>query len=762
MTRATSAGEECRTSCGARLVAADGRELILRGVTLRVDAAGGIARTVLEQRFASPWDEPLTLVYQLPLPADGAVAGFAFRVGDRRITGEIDRRESARRRFEDAILAGRTAALVEQERSSLFTQEIGNVPPRAEVVAEITVDQKLRWLGEGSWEWRFPTVVAPRYLDALGRVPDAERVTVDVIEAAPPVSLALELALRDALAPDAEPCSPSHAIHATRDDKTCRIELADGHTALDRDLVVRWPVATAEIGTRLEVARPGSEERNADQSFGLLTIVPPAEAADRQPIARDLVVLIDASGSMHGEPLEQARRIAQALVRSLDARDTLELIAFSSEPLRFRARAEQASDRLRADAIEWLGKLQAGGGTEMAGAVAAALAPLRAGAQRQVVLVTDGLIGFEDAVVAHVLRALPDSARLHTVGVGSAVNRSLTSAAARAGRGVEIVVGLEDDGAAAAERLLAQLGAPLVGEIEVRGSAVRRCAPARLRDLAAGAPVLVALELHHAGGELEIRGHGFERRIPVPAAAPGTGSPALAPLFARERVEDLEMRAVAGEKVDDQIESIGMAFAIATRRTSWVAVAEEPSVDPRKPTRRVKIAQAVPRGMSVEGLGLRSGFPALRRARAMDVCEDSGLGPQESAGPPSFETARSRRPGGPLGRLLSRVRGGEPRGRRGRIVSMRDSELVIEIAVGDEPLDWNPAALADLRFPTARSGRPDGVSVRVDLARSTAPGPVGAQLVIRLVLRLDAPLPAAPSVLEIESAGERLRVALRG
>src|SRR5262245_43010875 len=628
MTRGAAVAGEGSASCGGRLVSTDGRELVLRGARLRVDAAGGIARAVLEQRFASPYDEPLAFVYQLPLPADGAVAGFAFRIGDRLVAGEIDRCEAARRRFEDAILEGRTAALLEQERSSLFTQEIGNVPPRAEVVAEITIDQKLRWLAEGSWEWRFPTVVAPRYLGAPGHIPDGDRITVDVLEEPSPVSLAFELSIRDPLAPHSEPTSPSHAIRATQEVDSHRVRFDKDHEAtLDRDLVVRWPVATASIGVRLEVARRGAEER----SFGLLTLVPPAAAADVHPIARDLVVLIDASGSMGGAPLDQARSIAKALVLSLDARDTLELIAFSSEPLRFRASAKPATADLRAAALEWLDKLRAGGGTEMDRAVAAALAPLRRDAQRQVVLVTDGLIGFEHEVVSHVLNALPEASRLHTVGVGSAVNRSLTGAAARAGRGIEIVVGIEEDAAAAAERLLAHIAAPLVSEVEILGNAVRRSAPARLRDLAAGAPVLVSLELDPSGGEIEIRGRGFEQRIAAPATEPATVNPALASLFARECVEDLEMAACGGEEVDLQIEEIGLEFGIATRRTSWVAVSEEPTVDPRRPTRRERIAQQIPHGLSVEGLGLRSPQLALSPTHAISrsmldlggVCEDT-------------------------------------------------------------------------------------------------------------------------------------------
>ena len=153
---------------GGRLVATDGRPLPLLGAALRVEARGGLARVVLEQRFRNPHAEPLHVTYLLPLPVDGAVSGFGFRIGERRVVGEVDRRAAARERFEEAILEGRTAALLEQDRSSLFTQELGNIPPGAEVLAELTIDQRLRWLDAGAWEWRFPTVVAPRYLGAEG------------------------------------------------------------------------------------------------------------------------------------------------------------------------------------------------------------------------------------------------------------------------------------------------------------------------------------------------------------------------------------------------------------------------------------------------------------------------------------------------------------------------------------------------------------------------------------------------------------------
>src|SRR6266705_150329 len=162
--------ENAHPDNGARLVSVEGRELPLRSVDVTGQAQGGLARVVLKQTFANPHDEPLKVAYTLPLPADGAVAGYEFRVGPRRVIGEIDRRAEARRRFEKALVEGRTAGILDEERANLFTQEIGNVPPRTEVVVDLSIDQPLVWLPEGMWEWRFPTVAPPRYLGAEGRV----------------------------------------------------------------------------------------------------------------------------------------------------------------------------------------------------------------------------------------------------------------------------------------------------------------------------------------------------------------------------------------------------------------------------------------------------------------------------------------------------------------------------------------------------------------------------------------------------------------
>ncbi len=300
--------------------------------------------------------------------------------------------------------------------------------------------------------------------------------------------LALSLTVRDVISPGRSPESPSHCLHFTQDGGLLRASVRDERGApLDRDLVVRWPIAEPAVGLALAAGRPADGRPHADRAYGLLTLVPPRASAAMRAVPRDSIVLLDTSGSMGGEPLDQARRVVSALIDTLGPADRLELIEFSNEPRRWKKDPLDATEENRRAALAWLQGLEAGGGTEMRSGIHEAMKSLREGAQRQVVLVTDGLIGFESEMVRAILEKLPAASRLHTVGVGSAINRSLTAPAARAGHGVEVVIGLGEDPERAARRLVSRTAAPLVTEVEVHGSALLDAAPARLPDLFAGA-----------------------------------------------------------------------------------------------------------------------------------------------------------------------------------------------------------------------------------------------------------------------------------
>jgi Ca-activated chloride channel homolog len=611
-------------SNGARLVSTTGDALPLRSITLTADAMGGIARTRLRQHFANPYPTPLELTYAFPLPAAGAVSGYEIHAGPRVIKGRVEPREKARVDFETARLEGRTAGLVDEERANFFTQRLGNIPAGTDVVVELTIDHPLAW-NSGEWEWRFPTVIAPRYLGGEGMVPDADTVTVDVADR--PTSVTASVSLRIADECTAAPSSPSHAL------------AADGHTVtlandarLDRDIVVRWPVARQEPGLTLRRARPASDlAADRDAAFGLLTIVPPAGHA--RAVARDLVLLLDVSGSMMGQPLRHLKAVVTELIDSLDDQDRIEMIAFDSRRDRYRLKPVFATPSERYEARAWVEALTAGGGTEMISAIDAALRPLRKDATRQVVIVTDGQIGFEAGAVRAIRDSLPNGSRLHTVGVGSATNDAFLHPAARAGRGVEVMIGLDEPAAPGAARVLAATRHPDVVDVTLKGSALLidaglPHAVPTLPDLLAGSPVIAGLRLRPDGGTLVVSGRTasgkWEQRVDVPATLAGEGSDAIPALWAREAIQTLELDLACGgsrQDIDTKIEAIALRHSIASRMTSWIAVADVASVDPREPVRVERIPQMLPYGMSEEGLGLMDAATAMWRVDAPDIME---------------------------------------------------------------------------------------------------------------------------------------------
>ncbi len=769
-------------STGGRLVTAEGQELPLRAVTLGAEAHAGLARVVLSQRFANTGAEPLAVTYQVPLPADAAVSGYAFTIGERRVVGAIDRRAAARERYEEALLEGRSAALLEQDRANRFTQELGNVPPGADVTVEISVDQPLRWVEPGSWEWRFPTVVAPRHLGVPGRVADAARVTVDVLDGPTGAGATLALVIRDALAEGAVPESTSHSISVERG-LEAHVSLGAA-AALDRDVVVRWRVARPTVGIEVAAARVASDP----VAYALLTVVPPREPSAADALPRDPVVLLDTSGSMEGAPLARAKAIAAALVRSLGERDRLELVEFSLEPRRWKKSVLPATEANKKDALGWIAKLAASGGTEMRSALIEALAPLSAEAQRQVVLVTDGHIGFESEVVREVRDRLPAGSRLHTVGVGSAVNRGLTRPAARAGRAVEVLLALDEDARRPCARLLAATRAPLVVDLAIDGDAVVDRATRKLTDLTLGAPALVPLSVRPEGGTIRVQGRTpagtWTETLTLAQIGAGTGNAAVRALFGRERVEDLELDLAAGANLAETeraIEALGLSFSISTRATSWVATSDEPLVDPRDPIRHVTMPHELPYGLSATGLGLRGASMRTLHTMAGRAYAPVPMmvGPATTGGLPAAppppaslskggfvsraREAKAKAPAPsmpPMAPRQQQARRGPPSGQgagrlvlSGRVLAARPQRLAVAVDAGPFALDWQPAAFADLRLA-------DGtfVTAQVDLGASTRACRVEAGRSVRLVLILSAPLTDTVEAISLSSGAELLEI----
>jgi hypothetical protein len=324
-----------------------------------------------------------------------------------------------------------------------------------------------------------------------------------------------------------------------------------------------------------------------------------------------------------------------------------------------------------------------------------------------------------------------------------------------------VVIGLDEEPAEAARQLVARTRAPLLTDLALDGSALVGHAPTWLPDLLAGGPALVGVTLRPEGGRVCVRGRTpagvWDAEVAVAPVDFGKGSLAMMTLYGREAVEDLEVRAACGETaVDREIERLGLAFQIATRLTSWVAVSEEPGVDPTQPSRRERMPHSLPAGMSAEGLGLRSATAMV----ACDVVSYARVQLQPSPRP----GASLRERHGPWDHLASMRRSdlelaqqarertadmaaGPPSHVAGRVVRREGRELVIEIAL-DRPVVWEP------RGAVVVWGDGTQRAATIDARLTTRSGRFAAGLLIRLDLRLDGDGPPREPTEVLVMSGE--------
>lgn len=604
-----------------------GTLLLRRGDTLHaaptvdtvveIEVSGMIARTTVRQRFTNPSEEWVEGVYVFPLPERSAVDRLEMRVGERLIRGRVEERARARARYRQAKQSGRKASLVEQERPNVFTASVANLGPGETVEVRLGYQEDVRY-DAGVFSLRFPMVVAPRYVpgtrrvagfsgtgwaDATDSVPDAPRITPPVLDPATvpdparraPVAIRVEI---DAGFPLTDVRSASHAV-------TVRA-LGGGRHAVTLDERTVPANADFRLAWRAEVGRaPGAalfRERWAGEDYVLLMVLPPSEVdpATHRP-SRELIVVIDTSGSMAGASIEQARRaVAHALGR-LRPEDSFNVIRFDSGFTSLHPDSVPATTSEVAAAQRWVAGLEANGGTEMLPALRAALRTGRAErAVRQVIFVTDGAVGNEAALFEAIERDLGRS-RLHPVGIGSAPNAHFMSRAARFGRGSFTAIGSPEEVEERMRGLFKKLDHPVLHDLSIDwGEGPVESWPARLPDVHLGEPVVVAARLAPDSERLVLRGRraGETVRIELPIGG-GADHAGVARLWARRKVAGLmdSLRRGADERrVSTEVAGIGVRHQLVTRWSSLVAVDVTPTAPVDAELRTRAIPTLLPKG----------------------------------------------------------------------------------------------------------------------------------------------------------------------
>jgi Ca-activated chloride channel family protein len=594
----------------------------LKHTDVEADISGFLARVTVTQEFENPFEDRIEAVYTFPLPQNAAVDDMTMLIGERTVKGKIKRRDEARKIYEDARNQGHVAALLDQERPNIFTQAVANILPGEKIKVVISYVEHLTY-DEGSYEFVFPMVVGPRYIpgSAVGKqaggwapdtdqVPDASLITPPVTppgtRAGHDISVAVSV---DAGVPIDGFVAKTHEILIERPARSRAVARLKQKAVLpNKDFILRYEVAGAKIEDAILT-------HQAEKSgFFTMILQPPERFTVEDVTPKELVFVIDTSGSMSGFPIEKAKETMKLAIDGLYPRDTFNLITFAGQTkVLFPKPVPATHENIRA-AQEFLASRRGGGGTEMMTAIRTALDPSDSQEHVRIVsFMTDGYVGNDMAIIDEIQKH--PNARIFSFGIGNSVNRFLLEKMARYGRGETEFVNLQDDGSAAARRFHERIRNPLLTDISVdfAGLPVADVYPKRIPDLFSAKPVvLTGRYTREARGSIRLKGkmsgRDFERTIPVKFSRRERDHGVLATLWARTRIADLMSQDFAGIQsgspkadIEEQITQLGLDYRLMTQFTSFVAVEERFITEGGKP-RRVEVAVEMPDGVSYEGV----------------------------------------------------------------------------------------------------------------------------------------------------------------
>ncbi|MDT4908718.1 MAG: Ca-activated chloride channel [Pseudonocardiales bacterium] len=564
--------------------------LPLHKLDVRAAVTGLVARTQLIQGFRNPYDVPLEATYIFPLPDRAALTAMTLTADGRTIVADLQERAKARKAYDEAIAQVRRASIAEEERPDVFTMRVGNIAPGEQVEVSLTVIGPLPF-EDGEATFRFPLVVAPRYIPGrplpgeragdgyapdTDSTPDASRITPPVLLPGfpNPVALSIEVAIDAAGLPLGDVRSSLHT--ATAENGTIRVQPGE---RVDRDFILRLPYGEAALPAAALTAVADGE---GDEGTFQLTVVPPPASAGTR--GKDVVLLLDRSGSMQGWKMVAARRAAARIVDTLGAADRFAVLTFDDRiehPADLPHGLVAATDRHRYRAVEHLSRADARGGTVLLEPLTQGLNLLTAGESgrdRVLVLITDGQVGNEDQILeatAPLLRGV----RVHTVGIDQAVNAGFLGRLAVAGGGRCELVESEDRLDTAMDSIHRRISAPLVTGLRLAGDGVidGTVSPTRLSDLFTGVPLVIRGRYRGAAPTLTLSGSTRDGTAWEARAEPAAAEDRMvAQLWARATLRDLE-DAYAGdpyasEALEQRIVATSLRFGVLCRFTAFVAL----------------------------------------------------------------------------------------------------------------------------------------------------------------------------------------------
>ena len=588
---------------------------------IEVDINGMVAKVKYRQLFRNDsrnWQEA---TYVFPMAENAAVNHMEINIGNRRILSQIKEREEAKRIYTEAKNNGQRAALTEQQRPNLFTQRVANIGPGEEIFVELHFVQSISYQ-HGRFEFHLPTTLTPRYIpgkktasvdeekhfqsQGLGwglptdEVPDAPEITPRMAQAIAgtitnPMRLSVQLnaglLLNDI-------SSAYHEMQQSHSGGTYQLNLARGEVSMDRDFRLSWQ----PVPSHAPEAALFAEEIDGE-NYLLLMLLPPQVETPEQPLPREMIFVMDTSGSMQGTSIVQAKQSLLLALDRLGANDRFNVVEFNSGHRALFPKPVQASASNIQEAKRFVETLSANGGTHMQPAIETALrgyAPENY--LKQVVFVTDGAVGNEADLFALIENQLGD-ARFFTVGIGSAPNSYFMRKAAEFGRGSFTYIGDQSEVQSSMTELFSVLESPILSDLEIQWPHSVEQYPTKTPDLYAGSPLVVSAKLSELDGQqVLVRGktasQDWQRSIGI-ASPNKEAAEGVSTIWGRAKIESLMDEKIRGRdqaEVRQAVIDVALPLKLVSQYTSLVAVEELIARSPEEALKQAGVPNAVAKG----------------------------------------------------------------------------------------------------------------------------------------------------------------------
>ena len=582
---------------------------------LNVDIEGDLAGVTVVQTFINPTQEPLHATYLFPMNKDAAVHGMQMEISDEIVEAKIKKIEKAKKIFKKAKKEGKTASLLTQHRPNMFTQKIANLIPGMPIKVTLKYAQTINKV-DNEYQLVVPLVVGPRYqplgsgkaplvvdqniavgvknvrsdstygqweIESLPKYPsvfgpnaqfevDRERVSVKVnIKAGIPITNVY---------------SHTHELDVSGTEKDKVVTLSDGRTIDNKDFVLNYRLTGKSTQASILTHR-----KEKDGYFSLL-IEPPTVPQNQDITAREMIFVLDTSGSMSGEPMNASKVFMRSALKTLRPDDYFRIINFGSRSHEFTNNPIRATQNNLYRGQKHIDSLNANGGTEIIPAIKKAFSsPLINRTLRIVIFLTDGYVSNESAVMQLINEKIKD-ARIYAFGVGTSVNRYLLSEMGRIGHGFARYIDPTENSEEVAIKLARTLSSPVLTDISIDWNKlnVSEVTPEIIPDLFSGDSIRIqgkyegtGLQTIRVNGKVQGREASLPLQVNLPQENFYDASTSTIPLvWARSKISDymrqLNTKSNGSNKKfsDDELKfkvtTLGLDHSLATKWTAFVAV----------------------------------------------------------------------------------------------------------------------------------------------------------------------------------------------